>query len=293
MAAAKYAEATREYALGAWEKGIALLEEAHLLFPKAAILFNIAYGYEQMEGRCVDALGAYGRYFAACNGQACPDLSSAQAKEAATRKACVGHVQVETDPPGAVLTVDGKGVGVSPLTLNLPPGRHTLSASKASRLEQRQTLDVAPGARAVARFVLPAVTAPAAGPAARPDTTGPSAPPAEATPGHTAAWVSFGAGGVGLAIGGVFALLTSSAVDDRDRANADFTSGKSNDRAGVKDLDDQARRNQVISIAGFGLALAGAATGTTLLLFQRSSEAEATGPTPVAGPGFVGLRGSF
>lgn len=293
IAAAKYAEATRQYTLGAWEKGIQLLEEAHGLYPNPALLFNIAYGYEQMGGRCVDALGAYGRYFTACNGQACPELPGARSKEAATRAACVGHVQVETDPAGAVLTVNGKGVGVSPVTLNLPPGHYTLGASKASRVDQQKTVDLEPGALQVARFVLPAVTPPTTGPAARPAPVATTTEPDESAPDHTAAWIAFGAGGVGLITGGIFAVLTSAAVDDRDQANADFTSGKSNERARVKDLDDEARRNQVIAFAGFGVGLVGAATGTILLLLQRSPGAEAAGPTPVAGPGFLGLHGSF
>ena len=294
QAKAKYADAIRHYTAGEWKAGIDLLEEANALYPNPALLFNIAYGYEQLGGRCVDAISAYGRYFAACADKACPELATAHAKESETRAACIGQVQVETDPIGAILTVDGKGVGTSPTTLNLSPGPHTLVASKVNRQDEQKLVEVEPGKSQFARFTLPPTqpVVPVAPSASAPEALHAVAEAPE-PPDRTAVWIAFGAGGVGLATGGLFAALTSSAVQDRNRANADFIAAKSGSRSKVKGLDDDARRDQLLAFVGFGLGLAGAATGATLLLLEEQPEGAAAGTTPVAGPGYLGLCGSF
>lgn len=44
----------------------------------------------------------------------------------------MGRIQVETQPPGARVAIDGKPVGESPLTLDVPAGRHTVTLASAS-----------------------------------------------------------------------------------------------------------------------------------------------------------------
>jgi hypothetical protein len=44
----------------------------------------------------------------------------------------MGRIQVETQPPGARVVIDGKPVGESPLTLDVPAGRHTVTLASAS-----------------------------------------------------------------------------------------------------------------------------------------------------------------
>ncbi len=61
----------------------------------------------------------------------------------------MGRIQVETQPPGARIVLNGKPVGESPLTLDVPAGRHTLTLASASgsvrktiRVEAGKTLTV-------------------------------------------------------------------------------------------------------------------------------------------------------
>ena len=84
---------------------------------------------------------------------------------------------IETDPPGALILVDGKEAGRSPLTLDtLGPGEHTVSATlEGRRPAERQVKLATPGERAMMLLALapepvsPAPTEPAAAePAARP-----------------------------------------------------------------------------------------------------------------------------
>jgi serine/threonine-protein kinase len=44
----------------------------------------------------------------------------------------MGRIQIETQPPGARVAVDGKPVGESPMTIDVPAGRHTVTLASAS-----------------------------------------------------------------------------------------------------------------------------------------------------------------
>ena len=65
-------------------------------------------------------------------------LSSAAALESVVFQAArelfnsTGSVEISTDPPGAQLSIDGKPVGKSPLTIEVPIGVHTIEASMAN-----------------------------------------------------------------------------------------------------------------------------------------------------------------
>ncbi len=52
-----------------------------------------------------------------------------------------GTLSVETRPPAALVTIDGKLQGTSPLTVSLPPGRHTLELAGASKREIVVTIE--------------------------------------------------------------------------------------------------------------------------------------------------------
>ena len=56
----------------------------------------------------------------------------------------MGRVQIETQPPGARVLLDGKHVGESPVSLDVPAGRHTLTLAAASG-SVRRTIKVEAG----------------------------------------------------------------------------------------------------------------------------------------------------
>ncbi len=85
-----------------------------------------------------------------------------------------------SQPPGAVLYVDGKRLGSAPQTVSLKAGQHTIEAKQAGYADYRDTVQVRAGEQTVLNVVLtavqresvpvaPAPTAPAARPAFEPE----------------------------------------------------------------------------------------------------------------------------
>jgi hypothetical protein len=95
---------------------------------------------------------------------------------------------IETDPPGARVTVDGLPVGVSPANIaSVAPGAHSVSAALPGRLPATQVALVRPGQATRVVLKLSAVASPPPAPPTVPATIAPPAPrnaqaPATAAP---------------------------------------------------------------------------------------------------------------
>lgn len=91
-----------------------------------------------------------------------PDSASAAATPASVTvdPATVGAGQVEitSDPAGARITIDGSRRGVTPLTLPLPPGQHTVLVSDGTTNVSRTVTVVAGGTSTVMAALAPAGT---------------------------------------------------------------------------------------------------------------------------------------
>jgi len=59
------------------------------------------------------------------------------------------EVEFNTTPPGAVVRIDGRGIGLTPLTVSLEPGRHLVEFTHSHFLTHGETIDVARGDRVV------------------------------------------------------------------------------------------------------------------------------------------------
>jgi hypothetical protein len=107
-------------------------------------------------------------------------------------------------------------------------------------------------------------------------------------------WIAFGVGGAGLAVGavtGVMALNIRSDLAEACPTNPCKPSSPEEEQR-LKDDRSQYHTLGTISGIGFGVGLAGAATGVVLLLTAPASESpSAASVTPVIGPGYVGIRG--
>jgi len=57
----------------------------------------------------------------------------------------VGQVSLSSTPAGASVTIDGKSVGVTPLTYTLPPGPHAISISLAAHGDAARTVTIQRG----------------------------------------------------------------------------------------------------------------------------------------------------
>jgi hypothetical protein len=129
-----------------------------------------------------------------------------------------------------------------------------------------------------------------------------TAAPPDAPAGQTAQssspwpWIAFGVGGAGLAVGGVTGVMALGVRSDL--VDACGPSRKCNPRdeseqARFEDDRSEYRTLGTVAGIGFGVGLAGVATGVVLLLTSPKAEASpnAASLTPVLGPGYVGIRG--
>ncbi|EYF07297.1 hypothetical protein [Chondromyces apiculatus] len=182
---------------------------------------------------------------------------------------------------------DGVTLAKSALGLALPidPGRHTLTVRAPGRKEQqfvvelkeseKKELEVAPGE------VLPPVAPPGSS-------------EGEGSSGmRTAGFIALGVGAAGAVVAGVTGgLLLSRNATLKDECPNNVCTPE-----GV-DIRDNSGGLFVANYVGWGVGIAGVATGTVLLILSRGKEAPkqgrmSFGATPLPGGGAVLMRGSF
>jgi hypothetical protein len=106
-------------------------------------------------------------------------------------------------------------------------------------------------------------------------------------------WIALGVGGVGLAVGSVTGAMALSVHSD---LSASCPSGKCKPETEAESKayeDDVSRYHTLgtISGIGFGVGVAGVATGVVLLVTSPSSSSKNASVMPIVGPGFIGVRG--
>lgn len=106
---------------------------------------------------------------------------------------------------------------------------------------------------------------------------------------RTAGYVSLAVGGVGLAVGAVFALKAHSTKADLDTNCPNHACASSE-----RELYDTGKTQADIATAGTIVGIVGLGAGAVLLLTAPSASEEKVGRVvPLVGPGSVGLRGRF
>jgi hypothetical protein len=109
-------------------------------------------------------------------------------------------------------------------------------------------------------------------------------------------WIAFGVGGAGLAVGsvtGVMALGLRSDLVDACGASRKCRPGDESEQTRLEDDRSEYLTLGTVSGIGFGVGLAGVATGVVLLLTSSKADTSpnAASLTPVLGPRYVGIRG--
>jgi hypothetical protein len=108
-------------------------------------------------------------------------------------------------------------------------------------------------------------------------------------------WIAFGVGGAGLAVGAVTGVMALGVHSDLKEScpTSTCTPENADERQRMEDDLSQYHTLGTISGIGFGIGLAGAATGVVLLLTAPKAESAPTAAsiTPVIGPGYIGIRG--
>ncbi|HKO50095.1 MAG TPA: hypothetical protein VJV79_20330 [Polyangiaceae bacterium] len=116
---------------------------------------------------------------------------------------------------------------------------------------------------------------------------------------RTLTYVSFGVAGLGVAVGTATGILWLNARNDIDSACGGLTCQPQNATEQARYEEDKRRYDTfgTLSAIGFGVGLAGAATGVALLLTQPKEPAEAQTKQasihPYVGPGVLGVYGAF
>jgi serine/threonine-protein kinase len=268
------------------------LEESQRLDPSVGTLLNLGSCYEGA-GRSATAWVT----FRAAAGAARVAHEAEREQFARTRADALepGLATIAVDVPaeaaveGLAVRRDGEALTRAAWGVAVPvdPGPHLVEAVANGR--KGWTRQVSVDDRAAVRVAVPLLAVEEI--AAPPSTTVlPAIPPAAPARGasHTASWIAYGAGIVGLGVGSAFGVAALSAKSDLDSHCSASHQCPTDQRSRLDTLS----RDAWISNIGFGVAIVGAAVGTVLLFVKGHDE-----PPPDAAAGVslqgLGMAGRF
>jgi hypothetical protein len=258
------------------------MEKAYALIPHPGFLLNIAVAYDRWPGHCAQSLETFDRFFMECD--RCKLLAGAKKQHAEVERTCRVEVSIRSTPEGARVAVDGAFRGKTPFSTRLLPGRYAIVLDLSGHDRASATLEIERGEPRQVELTL-----------VQKKIEAPPPPPLEIAAGTVVeetgpsafTWVAFGVGGAGLVTG---ALFTGLAVRDVDREEQARMTPRP--KAEIEAIQAEARRDAIIAHVGYGIGLAGVATGVVLLLVTGGEEREVA-IVPAIGAGSIGLMGSF
>jgi hypothetical protein len=285
-AASVFARGQALHARGDYASAIAAFERAYKLKPHHAVLCSIALYYEQMN-RFVESAEQYRRCLRE-GGERSPKATSVkQALKVVETK--INYLEVKSPGAGGTVHVNGLAVGPAPQRVPLDPGRHVIEVRRPGATAATATVRLVSGEERSLTLVPTGEQGRAPTAAVPPPEVVSPVSPAAPAPTPTVRrgvgrrrlspawfWTSVG---LTVALGGAAAMmggLTYSTASDYDRTPT---------QQGYNTFIDRRLATNVLA----GLALAAAATGTTLFSFTDFS-GRRRGDEVAAG---VGLRGSF
>lgn len=256
--AEKYEAAAREFRV------------AFKLYPKSTKLaYNLARCLERAN-RYGEAVDAYREYLELAPNA--DDRAEVEGSIAALTEE-LPELVLSSQPAGATVQIDGRPVeGTTPMRVRLSPGAHLLQVAIGAR-QAAKTVDIVAGQNALLLELPPAAEATTA--------TGsvePASPPGSVWP-----WVAFGVGAAGVLTGVVFTVIAADEADQRDAIGEDTTA--------ARDHHDAMNSANTLSLVGYGVGVAGVATGALLMVLDDPERSASI--SPAVGPGFVAVRGRF
>lgn len=306
-----YDEGRAHFDAGRFVEALASFERAYLLRSNPVVLVPVLECQERLN-RVVDAISTIERYLR--ERPTAPDRARMEQRLRVLRSR-PSRVIVTSSPPGARIVLDGRELPqTTPVTLEMPPGRHRLLLSVDGQRGPEREVDALPGGSQELALASSAAStstppsAPVVTPTATVSTEPPTAPvatpePTETTPPSVPApitspdpprrrgaspvvWVAASTGGVGLVLGTVFGLMALSDASSYEQTPS-------------REVYDRGRTNALVSDIGFGVAVLSAAVGVIVYFAdrgrspERQSAALRMPPTPrwSASPG--GLQVNF
>lgn len=142
----RYQRGVEQYRAGRYAEAVVAFLEADRLAPSPALSFNIARAYERLD----DTSGALRWYrdYLRRNPHAknAPEVKARVASLAARlAQTGVQQLSVLSMPDGATVLVDGRAIGVTPFTGDLPPGPHLVLLNREGYRDARSEIVLAPG----------------------------------------------------------------------------------------------------------------------------------------------------
>jgi hypothetical protein len=286
----RYNAGAELYAQGKYSDAVDQFLAADRIAPSAALSYDIGRSYEKL-GETSLALRWYRDYLhrAGEPADAQKVRRLVESLEHELRSKGVQQITVRSVPRGATVAIDGEPSGVTPLTTDLPPGRHrlaltyegyqreervfTLSADVAQDIDVRLTRATTPGDTQSAVAVPPPSpgseqqSAPAASTSA---VSMPVESTAKSPTLRTLGIIGMSAGGAALGGSLVFEILRRNSVDEakNDKTQIGYASK-------VQTANDQQMASRVLLGVGAGLAVTGG-----VLFFVGNSKREA--PTEIS-----------
>jgi tetratricopeptide (TPR) repeat protein len=276
-----FAAGQQLYKAGRYAEAVARFEAAYAAKPHPSIFFNIAKSWEQLD-EVAKALRAFKDYL-----RADPDAQDKQSVEDSIanlerklRGKGLQQILIFALPKDATITVNGKMLGTSPASTELPAGTHTLAvrASGYTAVERTFSMQLAKGSELTVVLEKAAVAAstpsdaPVNGPALAPEAS--TQTEAAVAPAPRRRLFTFVAGGLALAgLGTGIALGVVS-------ANASATlHAEPHPQAEATALVNTATSTAIGANVAYGVA--GAAAITAVILFIVEGKPAA----PIAGGG--------
>ena len=262
-----YDEGSTHYVAGRYQEALIAFERAYTLRPNPVVLLPILECHDHL-GHVPEAIRTLESYLAAVPGGRNRPLLESRLANLRQRPA---RVHVITAPPGARIEVDGAEVAQrSPTYVELPAGRHTVTANAPGHLATSHEFEAQPGTprdEVLTLEVDPAAQSNPVGPV-----TGPRTPATRST--SPVVWVAAGLAGVGLIAGTTFGVL---ALSDNNLYDADPT----------QETRDRGLRYALLSDVSFGVAAASGALALIVYFVERGRAP--TEPRATAAPS-AGLR---
>ncbi|MEQ8279451.1 MAG: PEGA domain-containing protein [Deltaproteobacteria bacterium] len=125
---------------GNFDEAERLMERAYELYPRPAILFNLADLQARRPNNCRRTRAAFLRFLDACDG--CENEASGRARLARLERRCRVEVTVTSTPRGAAVRVGADYRGTTPLTFESLPGLVPVKLELDGYEELEETLTV-------------------------------------------------------------------------------------------------------------------------------------------------------
>jgi Tetratricopeptide repeat/PEGA domain len=282
-----FGQGLKLYKDGDFDAALVQFERAYAEKPNFKVLYNIAQCYFELH-QYVEARDTLTRYLKEGAGQLDSERQIRVESDVTDLQRRIAHLTLTVNVTGATVYVDGKKIGVTPLSaaVDVSEGQRVISVETADRGSKQRVVRVGGGEAQTIdiEFAAPSATPVAA--AARSTKT--EGPRPQAQNGLGAGfWVS---GGMALALGagaGVTGYLALQAQDDRKKDLETFGVTRA-------DLDDTRKRAKTFALTSdilAGSAIICAGVATVLLITHDSGTGEQVGLG--VGPGNVTLRGRF